>query len=157
MKLWQKNTNVSKAVEAFTVGKDREMDIYLAPYDVLGSLAHIKMLESIRLLTTDEWEVLSTELKNIYREIEAGNFTLEEGVEDIHSQVELLLTKKLGEAGKKIHSGRSRNDQVLVDIKLFLRSAIEQLVHNTNTLFQLLQQKSEAFKNNLLPVIHIFN
>ncbi|MBA4140347.1 MAG: argininosuccinate lyase [Segetibacter sp.] len=151
MKLWQKNTNVSEAVEAFTVGNDREMDMYLAPYDVQGSLAHIKMLESIGLLTTDEWKILSAELKNIYKEIEAGHFILEEGVEDVHSQVELLLTTKLGEAGKKIHSGRSRNDQVLVDIKLFLRSAIEQLVHNINNLFQLLQQKSEASKNDLLP------
>jgi len=151
MKLWQKNTNVSEAVEAFTVGRDQEMDMYLAPYDVQGSLAHIKMLESIGLLTTVEWKILSEELKNIYMEIEAGHFTLEEGVEDIHSQVELLLTKKLGEAGKKIHSGRSRNDQVLVDIKLFLRSAVEQLVHNINNLFQLLQQKSEEFKNDLLP------
>ncbi len=151
MKLWQKNTNVSEAVEAFTVGRDQEMDMYLAPYDVLGSLAHIKMLESIGLLTTVEWKILSPELKNIYREIETGHFTLEEGIEDVHSQVELLLTKKLGEAGKKSHSGRSRNDQVLVDIKLFLRSAVEQLVYNINNLFQLLQQKSEEFKNDLLP------
>ena len=151
MKLWQKNTSVSEAVETFTVGNDREMDMYLALYDVQGSLAHIKMLESIGLLTTDEWKVLSAELKNIYNEIQAGRFTLEEGVEDVHSQVELLLTKKLGEAGKKIHSGRSRNDQVLVDLKLFLRSAVEQLVHNINNLFQLLQQKSEEYKNDLLP------
>lgn len=151
MKLWQKNTSVSEAVETFTVGNDREMDMYLAPYDVQGSLAHIKMLESIGLLTTDEWKVLSAELKNIYNEIQGGGFTLEEGVEDVHSQVELVLTKKLGEAGKKIHSGRSRNDQVLVDLKLFLRSAVEQLVHNINNLFQLLQQKSEEFKNDLLP------
>ncbi len=151
MKLWQKNTSVSQVVEAFTVGNDRAMDMYLAPYDVQGSLAHIKMLESIGLLTSDEWKILSTELKNIYNEIQAGHFILEEGVEDVHSQVELLLTKKLGEAGKKIHSGRSRNDQVLVDLKLFFRSAVEPLVQNIHTLFQLLQQKSEEFKNDLLP------
>jgi argininosuccinate lyase len=150
MKLWQKNTNVSKAVEAFTVGRDKEMDTYLAPFDVIGSLAHIQMLESIGLLTTDEWRLLSAELKNIYKEIEKGDFLLQEGVEDIHSQVELLLTTRLGEVGKKIHSGRSRNDQVLVDLKLFFRSSIEQLV-NINSLFQLLQQKSEAFKDDLLP------
>jgi argininosuccinate lyase len=151
MKLWQKNTNVSKAVEAFTVGRDKEMDTYLAPFDVIGSLAHIQMLESIGLLTTDEWRLLSAELKNIYKEIEKGDFLLQEGVEDIHSQVELLLTTRLGEVGKKIHSGRSRNDQVLVDLKLFFRSSIEQLVNNINSLFQLLQQKSEAFKDDLLP------
>jgi len=151
MKLWQKNTNVSQAVETFTVGNDRAMDMYLAPFDVQGSLAHITMLQSIGLLTADELTILSAELKNIYKAIEQGNFTLEDGVEDIHSQVELMLTKTLGEVGKKIHSGRSRNDQVLVDLKLFLRSAIEQLVHNIQHLFELLQQKSEAFKNDLLP------
>ncbi len=151
MKLWQKNTNTSEAVELFTIGNDREMDMYLAPFDVQGSLAHIKMLQSIGLLTSDEWKVLSVELKNIYKEIEAGTFSLKHDVEDIHSQVELLLTERLGEVGKKIHSGRSRNDQVLVDLKLFFRSEIEQLVNNTNTLFQLLQQKSEEYKENLLP------
>src|SRR4051794_3381553 len=107
MKLWQKNTNVSQAVETFTVGNDRAMDIYLAPFDVQGSLAHITMLESIGLLASDELKTLSKELKSIYKEIEAGNFRLEDGVEDIHSQVELSLTKRLGEVGKKIHSGRS--------------------------------------------------
>jgi argininosuccinate lyase len=151
MKLWQKNTNVSQAVETFTVGNDRAMDMYLAPFDVQGSLAHIQMLQTIGLLTMDEFQILSAELKNIYKEIESGSFSLEHDVEDIHSQVELLLTKRLGEVGKKIHSGRSRNDQVLVDLKLFFRSAIEQLVHNIHTLFQLLQEKSEAFKNDLLP------
>lgn len=150
-KLWQKQTNTSEAVEAFTVGNDREMDMFLAPFDVQGSLAHIQMLESIGLLTKDDWNVLSTGLKKIYKEIEAGSFALQEGVEDIHSQVELLLTERLGEVGKKIHSGRSRNDQVLVDLKLFFRSAIEQLVQNIEQLFQLLQQKSEAFKDHLLP------
>lgn len=151
MKLWQKNTNVSEVVEAFTVGNDRDMDMYLASFDVQGSLAHIKMIESIGLLTKGEWKVLSTELKKIYKEIEAGNFSLEEGVEDIHSQVELLLTARLGAVGKKIHSGRSRNDQVLVDLKLFFRNAIEELVKNIHNLFQLLQQKSEEYKEHLLP------
>lgn len=151
MKLWQKNTTTSQAVETFTVGNDREMDMFLAPFDVQGSLAHIKMLESISLLTKDEWKVLSGELKKIYKEIEAGSFSLEHDVEDIHSQVELLLTERLGEVGKKIHSGRSRNDQVLVDLKLFFRYSIEQLVNNIYTLFQLLQEKSEAYKEHLLP------
>jgi argininosuccinate lyase len=151
MKLWQKNTNTAEAVETFTVGNDREMDLFLAPFDVQGSLAHIKMLEKIGLLTTEEWAILSEELKKIFREIEAGNFTLQPDVEDIHSQVELLLTERLGDVGKKIHSGRSRNDQVLVDLKLFFRSAIEQLVHNIEHLFKLLQEKSEAFKEHLLP------
>ncbi|MCW3079031.1 argininosuccinate lyase [Segetibacter sp.] len=151
MKLWQKNTNTSKAVETFTVGNDREMDLFLAPFDVQGSLAHVKMLESVGLLTTADWTVLSAELKKIYKEIEAGNFSLQNDVEDIHSQVELLLTERLGDVGKKIHSGRSRNDQVLVDLKLFFRSAIEQLVQNIEHLFQLLQEKSEVFKANLLP------
>lgn len=151
MKLWQKNITTSEAVETFTVGNDREMDMYLAPFDVQGSLAHIKMLESIGLLSTDEWMILSAELKNIYIEINTGKFSLDEGVEDIHSQVELLLTERLGEVGKKIHSGRSRNDQVLVDLKLFFRSAIEQLVQNIHNLFQLLQQKSEDHKNLFLP------
>jgi len=151
MKLWQKNTTVSQAVETFTVGNDRAMDLYLAPYDVQGSLAHITMLQSIGLLTANELAILSKELKNIYATIEAGNFSLLEDVEDVHSQVEIMLTRALGDVGKKIHSGRSRNDQVLVDIKLFLRSAIEQLVQNIQQLFTLLQQKSEQYKNDLLP------
>jgi argininosuccinate lyase len=151
MKLWQKNTTVSQAVETFTVGNDREMDMYLAPFDVQGSLAHITMLESIGLLTAEELQLLSKELKKIYETIDEGNFKLDNDVEDIHSQVELMLTRTLGEVGKKIHSGRSRNDQVLVDIKLFLRNAVEQLVQNTQHLFELLQQKSESHKNDLLP------
>jgi argininosuccinate lyase len=151
MKLWQKKTNVSQAVEAFTVGNDKAMDMFLAPFDVQGSLAHITMLESIGLLTKDEFNILSAELKRIYKEIEGGSFSLEEGVEDIHSQVELLLTHRLGEVGKKIHSGRSRNDQVLVDLKLFLRSSIEHLVQNTESLFNLLQTKSEEYREHLLP------
>ncbi|TDH25105.1 argininosuccinate lyase [Segetibacter sp. 3557_3] len=151
MKLWQKNTNVSEAVEKFTVGNDRAMDLYLAAFDVQGSLAHIQMLESIGLLTTGELDILARELKSIHREIASGNFELEEGVEDVHSQVELLLTRRLGEVGKKVHSGRSRNDQVLVDLKLFLRSSIEEMVEHIRKLFDLLQEKSEQHKQHLLP------
>lgn len=151
MKLWQKDKGSLKSVETFTVGKDRELDMHLAPFDVLGSLAHIRMLESIGLLTSDELKKLSDELKVIYKRIEAGDFKIEEGVEDIHSQVEFELTKKLGDAGKKIHSGRSRNDQVLVDIKLYLRDEIELVVKSVNSLFGLLQTQSEKYKQHLLP------
>lgn len=151
MKLWQKDKTTLAAVDKFTVGKDRDMDIYLAPYDVLGSLAHIRMLESVGLLSKEELEKLSAGLKAIYRQILSGNFKLEEGVEDIHSQVEFILTKELGDMGKKIHSGRSRNDQVLVDIKLFLRAAIEKLVHEVKDFFDLLMAKSEEYKDYLYP------
>lgn len=151
MKLWQKDKASLKEVEKFTVGKDQEMDLYLARFDVLGSLAHITMLESIGLLQHDELKVLSKELKAIYKRIEQGSFIVEEGVEDIHSQVELELTKKLGDVGKKIHSGRSRNDQVLVDIKLYLRYEIEEVVTEVKNLFDLLIQQSEKYKNHLLP------
>jgi len=151
MKLWQKDKSALAAVEQFTVGRDREMDAYLAPFDVLGSLAHIAMLEKIGLLTAEELAVLQQELKHIYKEIKDGHFVLEEGVEDIHSQVELLLTRRLGEVGKKIHSGRSRNDQVLVDLKLFLRNELQTLTGEVKQLFDLLQQKSEQYKNVLLP------
>ena len=151
MKLWQKDKQSLKEVERFTVGRDKEMDCYLARYDVLGSLAHIRMLESIHLLTGDEYKTLAAGLKEIYRNIDAGKFTIEEGTEDIHSQVELELTRKLGDVGKKIHSGRSRNDQVLVDIKLFLREEIVILVDNVNQFFHLLTEQSERFKDDLLP------
>ncbi len=151
MKLWQKDKNVSSAVEKFTVGNDRELDLHLAPFDVLGSLAHIKMLQSVSLLTSGELKILEAELKSIYKEIKKGDFKLEEGVEDIHSQIEFLLTKKLGDIGKKIHSARSRNDQVLVDLKLFLRSEIEKLVISTKDLFDLLIEQSEKYKADLLP------
>lgn len=151
MKLWQKDKASLKEVERFTIGRDQEMDMMLAPYDVLGSLAHITMLETINLLSKEDLKVLSAELKKIYQRIERGDFKVEEGVEDIHSQVELELTKSLGDVGKKIHSGRSRNDQVLVDIKLYLRSEIENLVMEVNTLFELLQSQSEKFKGHLLP------
>ena len=127
-KLWEKSVQVDRDVERFTVGKDREMDLYLAPFDILGSLAHISMLQSIGLLTAEELKQLTEELRNIYRDTETGKFLIEEGVEDVHSQVELLLTRKLGDIGKKIHSGRSRNDQVLVDLKLFTRSRLQNIV-----------------------------
>lgn len=151
MKLWQKDIDVNKAVENFTVGNDREMDMYLAAFDVLGSLAHTTMLESVGLLTKDDLIVLKEELKNIYHQIEKGQFQLQDNVEDIHSQVELLLTQKLGDIGKKIHSARSRNDQVLVDVKLFLRNEIEVLVNDIQPFFQLLIQQSEKYKQHLLP------
>ena len=118
MKLWEKSVQVDKDIEKYTIGRDREMDLYLAPFDVMGSMAHITMLESIGLLTADELKVLLAEMKQIYADAEAGKFEIEEGIEDVHSQVELLLTRRLGDIGKKIHSGRSRNDQVLVDLKL---------------------------------------
>jgi argininosuccinate lyase len=151
LKLWQKDKASLKEVEKFTVGNDRELDIYLAPFDVLGSLAHTKMLESVGLLSKEELAVLEVELKSIYAQIAKGNFRLTEGVEDIHSQVELMLTEKLGDVGKKIHSARSRNDQVLVDLKLFLRSEIEKLVHGTKEFFDLLILQSEKYKDDLLP------
>jgi argininosuccinate lyase len=151
LKLWQKDKASLKEVEKFTVGNDRDLDIYLAPFDVLGSLAHTKMLESVGLLTKDELIVLEVALKEIYQQISKGNFTLDEGVEDIHSQVELMLTHKLGDTGKKIHSARSRNDQVLVDLKLFLRSEIERLVQSTKEFFDLLILQSEKYRADLLP------
>ncbi|MBQ6605248.1 MAG: argininosuccinate lyase [Tidjanibacter sp.] len=151
MKLWDKGFDTDKFIEEFTVGRDRELDIFLAPWDVLGSLAHIRMLESIDLLTKEEYEVLSAELRNIYAEIECGEFVIEDGVEDVHSQVELLLTRRLGDMGKKIHSGRSRNDQVLVDMKLLLRDRIRGLVEGVERLFDTLQRRSEECKDVLLP------
>ena len=151
MKLWQKNTNSQEDVNRFTVGKDREMDLYLASYDVLGSLAHTKMLASVGLLTQEELASIQKELKSIYKQIGEGKFELSKDVEDIHSQVEFLLTNKLGDTGKKVHSARSRNDQVLVDVKLFLRAELEELVKSVQTLFTLLQDKSEQYKNHLLP------
>jgi len=151
MKLWQKDKASLKEVETFTVGKDREMDMYLAAFDVLGSLAHIQMLESVGLLTKNELSQLQQELKNIYKQIEKAEFKLQDDVEDIHSQVELLLTEKLGDVGKKIHAARSRNDQVLVDIKLFLRNELEELVKAILPFFELLQTQSEKYKDHLLP------
>jgi argininosuccinate lyase len=151
MKLWQKDKTSLAEVEKFTVGNDRQMDLLLARFDVLGSLAHIKMLHSVGLLPAADLALLEAELKQIYQTVSADNFVLEDAVEDIHSQVELLLTRKLGDAGKKIHSARSRNDQVLVDLKLFLRSEIEQLTLSVKQLFDLLIAQSEKYKNDLLP------
>ena len=149
-KLWEKNTEVNQEIEKFTVGRDRELDLYLARYDVLGSMAHITMLESIGLLGKDELPVLLEELRRIHADIEAGRFIIEEGVEDVHSQVELLLTRKLGDMGKKIHSGRSRNDQVLVDLKLFTRAQLQDIAEEVRVLFEELQAQSERYKGVLM-------
>ncbi|RFM30249.1 argininosuccinate lyase [Deminuibacter soli] len=151
MKLWQKNTASLKEVEQFTVGKDREFDLLLAPFDVQGSAAHATMLATVGLLTKEEADTLVQALRRIYTRIEAGEFTIDEHMEDVHSQVEYLLTQELGDTGKKIHSARSRNDQVLVDIKLFMRTEIEKTVHSIQAFFELLVQKSEQFKQHLLP------
>ena len=150
-KLWEKNFEVNKEIERFTVGRDREMDLYLAKYDVPGSMAHITMLESIGLLGSDELQPLLTELKAIYHTCEKGEFVIEDGVEDVHSQVELMLTRKLGDMGKKIHSGRSRNDQVLVDLKLFTRHELIDVVEGVKVLFDELIQKSNQYKDVLMP------
>ena len=151
MKLWQKDKASLKKVEDFTVGKDREFDLQLAPFDVIGSIAHVIMLESVGLLEKTEKEELVKELRAIYKTIKGSSFSIDPEIEDIHSQVEFLLTQKLGDTGKKIHSARSRNDQVLVDIKLFLRNEIEGLVRSTHSLFELLQLQSEKYKEHLLP------
>ena len=150
-KLWEKNFEVNKEIERFTVGKDREMDLYLAKYAVLGSMAHITMLESIGLLEKEELNKLLAELKNIYAICERGEFKIDDDVEDVHSQVELMLTQKLGDMGKKIHSGRSRNDQVLVDLKLFTRHELKEVVDHVKILFDELLQKSNQYKDVLMP------
>jgi argininosuccinate lyase len=150
-KLWQKTTNVNELVESFTVGRDTEFDAQMAAFDVLGSLAHTRMLQSIDLMSAEDLDLVQRELKNIYADIQKGNFTIEAGVEDVHSQVELLLTQRIGDAGKKIHSGRSRNDQVLVDLKLFFRHELQQVVEETQTLFNQLITLSEKYKDVLLP------
>ena len=150
-KLWEKNVQVDQEVDRFTVGKDREMDLYLAKYDVLGSMAHITMLESIGLLTAEELQTLLAALRQIYAVAERGEFVIEEGIEDVHSQVELMLTRKLGDMGKKIHSGRSRNDQVLVDLKLFTRHQLMELADGVKVLFDELLAKSEQYKSVLMP------
>lgn len=146
-----KNVKVDASIDLFTVGRDREMDLYLARYDILGSIAHITMLESIGLLTREELDKLTQELRNIYAIAEKGDFLIEDGVEDVHSQVELMLTRSLGDIGKKIHSGRSRNDQVLVDLKLFIRSELQSVVELTDNLFTTLIAQSEKYKNVLMP------
>ena len=150
-KLWEKNVKVDHDVEAYTVGLDREMDLYLAPFDVLGSMAHITMLQSIGLLEVDELDVLLKELRKIYDVAVSGDFVIEEGVEDVHSQVELMLTRALGDIGKKIHSGRSRNDQVLVDLKLFIRSRIEDVALAVKRLFDTLISQSNRYKDIVIP------
>ena len=150
-KLWEKSVEVNKDIERFTVGRDREMDLYLAKHDVLGSMAHITMLESIGLLTKDELSLLLAELKDIYVSAEKGEFVIEEGVEDVHSQVELMLTRRLGDVGKKIHSGRSRNDQVLLDLKLFTRTQIKEVAEAVEQLFHVLIRQSEQYKDVLMP------
>ena len=149
--LWNKGTAATEVVDAFTVGNDRILDMRLAKYDVIGSMAHIKMLESIGLLTAEELTTLTAALEQILKEIADGEFILEDDVEDIHSQVELLLTRRLGDIGKKIHSGRSRNDQVLVDVKLFLKDEVLKLREEILTLFATLQNLSEKHKEILLP------
>lgn len=150
-KLWEKDFEVNAEIERFTVGKDRDMDLYLAKYDVLGSMAHVTMLESIGLIGSDELPILLRELKEIYAVCERGEFIIEDGVEDVHSEVELMLTRKLGDLGKKIHSGRSRNDQVLLDLKLFTRAALKDIVDATKELFDRLLQKSNQYKDVLMP------
>ena len=151
MKLWEKDFEINSEIERFTVGRDREMDLYLAPYDVLGSMAHITMLESIGLLGKDELPVLLKELRAIYEQTQRGEFQIEEGIEDVHSQVELMLTRKLGDMGKKIHSGRSRNDQVLVDLKLFTRHQLQLVAEAVKDLFDQLIAKSNQYKDVLMP------
>jgi argininosuccinate lyase len=151
LKLWEKSVKVDKAIETFTIGRDRELDLLLAKYDVMGSMAHITMLQSIGLLTADELHLLLPELKSIYASAESGDFIIEEGVEDVHSQVELILTRKLGDVGKKIHSGRSRNDQVLLDLKLFTRDKLRELAGDVLKLFHELIIQSERFKDVLMP------
>ncbi len=151
MKLWQKNTDADANVDRYTVGRDREMDLLLAEADVLGSLAHTRMLETIGLLTADELQLVQKELKAIFAEIKAGRFTIEKDVEDVHSQVEFLLTQRIGEAGKKIHSGRSRNDQVLVDLRIFLRRELFEIVQEILPLFHTLQRLSEEHRHTLMP------
>ena len=150
-KLWEKNFEVNTEIEKFTVGRDRELDLYLAKHDVLGSMAHITMLQTIDLLTADELNALLQELRNIHQTVLDGNFIIEEGIEDVHSQVELMLTRKLGDMGKKIHSGRSRNDQVLLDLKLFTRQQLKDIAEDVKTLFDELITQSNRYKDVLMP------
>ncbi|MFM8448994.1 MAG: lyase family protein, partial [Haliscomenobacter sp.] len=151
MKLWQKDYQVLSEIETFTVGRDREMDLLLAPYDVLGSLAHIRMLQEVGLLDSADYALLAPALRGLYHEAQSGRLIIEDGVEDIHSQVELMLTRQLGEAGKKIHSGRSRNDQVLVDLRLFFRAEIKEVAFLMQDLFRRLQTLSEEHSQTLMP------
>ena len=151
MKLWDKGYKIDDAIERFTVGKDKELDLLLAPYDILGTMAHVTMLESVGLLSKQDLDVLLPALRDLYIEAQTGNFVIEEGIEDVHSQVELMLTRRLGEVGKKVHTGRSRNDQVLVDLKLFTRAEIEKTMKLVERLFEVLQMRSDATKHILMP------
>lgn len=151
MKLWEKSVQVTDEIDRFTVGHDRELDLYLAPYDVMGSMAHITMLHSIGLIADDELPQLLRELKDIYRQAKEGKFVIEDGIEDVHSQVELMLTRRLGDMGKKIHAGRSRNDQVLLDLKLFTRDRLRRVAEAVRRLFRTLQQQSERYRHVLMP------
>ena len=151
MKLWDKGYKIDDAIERFTVGKDKELDLLLAPYDILGTMAHVTMLESVGLLSKEDLDILLPALRELYAEAQQGHFIIEEGIEDVHSQVELMLTRRLGEVGKKVHTGRSRNDQVLVDLKLFTRAEIEKTMKLVEHLFEVLQTRSEATKNILMP------
>ena len=151
MKLWDKGFSVDEKIDRFTVGLDREMDLHLAPFDILGTMAHITMLETVGLLEKSELQQLCTELKSLYATACEGRFAIEDDVEDVHSQVELMLTRKLGDIGKKVHTGRSRNDQVLLDIKLYSRARIEQTVGKMLGLFAALQRRSEETKDVLIP------
>ncbi len=150
-KLWDKGLSMTEEIERFTIGRDREMDLMLAPYDVLGSMAHVRMLAKVGLIAADELPTILAELKKVYTACVAGEFTIDEGVEDVHSQVELLLTQRIGELGKKIHSGRSRNDQVLLDLKLFTRHELRRVVEEATTLFDTLLKRSEETKDILMP------
>ena len=151
MKLWDKGINLNEVIEKFTVGKDRELDLYIAPYDILGSVAHVKMLESAGLIEEEDLPLLVNELKKLYKSAISGKFKIDEGIEDVHSQVEFILTKELGDLGRKIHSGRSRNDQVLLDLKLFTRDAIKDIVESTSKLTDMLLLKSDQYKEVLMP------
>ena len=151
MKLWDKGFEIDGRIEAFTIGKDRELDLQLAPFDILGTIAHIRMLAQVGLLPREDLDRLLPELKTLYRDAAEGRFEIEDGIEDVHSQVELLLTRRLGDIGKKVHTGRSRNDQVLVDLKLFARSRIERTVGKVQALFETLQAASERYKDVLIP------
>ncbi|MFC2087290.1 lyase family protein, partial [Bacteroidota bacterium] len=151
MKLWDKGIKINKLIEEFTIGKDRDLDLYLAEFDVIGSIAHAIMLNHIGLVSDTELHQLKEELRRIYKQIHSGDFIIEEGVEDVHSQVEKILTEKLGDTGKKIHSGRSRNDQVLLDLKLFVRHELNEIIILIKELFEIFQEQSEKNKDVLLP------
>ncbi|WP_010663331.1 argininosuccinate lyase [Marinilabilia salmonicolor] len=151
MKLWDKGIDTDKKIESFTIGKDRELDLFLAPFDIAGTLAHSMMLKKVGLLSEEDLQTLIPELKKLYKNAEEGDFVIEEGIEDVHSQVELLLTRELGDTGKKVHSGRSRNDQVLLDLKLFARDGIMKVTRAVEDLFDVLQKRSDAHKDDLLP------